>query len=79
MIISINFNYRVIMLIIVWMLVVGPMEGIYLFNFNSIIIPINIIGEAAVRYLFSRFHLNWDAVEFSLFSFYARITQLIGK
>lgn len=50
------------MLIIAWMLVVGPMEG-----------------ETAVRYLFSRFRLNWSGVEFSLFSSFARITQLMGK
>lgn len=52
---------KVIMLMIVVMVVIGPMHG-----------------EMSVIYLFTRYRLNWDEVEFSLFSTYAMVTGLVG-
>lgn len=52
---------RVIMLIIVVMVVIGPLHG-----------------EMAVTYLFTRYRFNWSEVEFSFFSTYAMITNLMG-
>lgn len=46
------------------------------FNDNSYMI---ISGEMNVAYLFTRYRFNWDEVDFSIFSTYSMITNLIGK
>ncbi|XP_063216920.1 probable peptidoglycan muropeptide transporter SLC46 [Bacillus rossius redtenbacheri] len=35
-------------------------------------------GEMAVMYLFTRYRFNWDEVDFSIFSTYSMVTNLIG-
>ncbi|CAH1967114.1 unnamed protein product [Acanthoscelides obtectus] len=35
-------------------------------------------GEMSVAYLFTRFRFNWDEVDFSVFSTYSMVTNLIG-
>ncbi|PSN43506.1 hypothetical protein C0J52_13408 [Blattella germanica] len=37
-----------------------------------------ITGEMAVMYLFTRYRFNWNEVDFSIFSTYSMITNLIG-
>ncbi|XP_033225473.1 uncharacterized protein LOC117178243 isoform X3 [Belonocnema kinseyi] len=36
-------------------------------------------GEMAVMYLFMRYRFNWNEVQFSMFSTYSMVTNLIGK
>lgn len=38
-----------------------------------------ILGEMSVGYLFTRYRFNWDEVDFSIFSTYSMVTNLIGK
>lgn len=52
---------RVILLMIVVMVVIGPMHG-----------------EMTVMYLFTRLRFNWNEVDFSIFSTYGMVTNLIG-
>lgn len=56
-----NRRVRVVLLMVVVMLVIGPMHG-----------------ENTVMYLFVRRQFNWDELDFSLFSTYCVIVNLIG-
>ncbi len=57
-----NRRLRVVLLMVVVMLVIGPMHG-----------------ENTVMYLFVRRKFNWDELDFSLFSTYCVIVNLIGS
>ncbi|KAJ8968515.1 hypothetical protein NQ317_015848 [Molorchus minor] len=56
-----NRKLKVISLMLVVMVVIGPMHG-----------------EMNVAYLFTRYRFNWDEVDFSIFSTYSMVTNLIG-
>ncbi|KAL1488422.1 hypothetical protein ABEB36_014895 [Hypothenemus hampei] len=56
-----NRKMKVMLLMLVVMVVIGPMHG-----------------EMNVAYLFTRYRFNWDEVDFSIFSTYSMITNLIG-
>ncbi|CAH0552583.1 unnamed protein product [Brassicogethes aeneus] len=56
-----NRRTKVILLMLVVMVVIGPMHG-----------------EMNVTYLFTRYRFNWDEVDFSIFSTYSMVTNLIG-
>ncbi|XP_050421662.1 solute carrier family 46 member 3-like [Adelges cooleyi] len=56
-----NRRLRIISLMVVVMVVMGPLHG-----------------EMSVMYLFTRVRFNWDEVDYSLFSTYSMITNLIG-
>lgn len=38
-----------------------------------------IFGEMAVMYLFTRYRFNWNEVDFSVFSTFTTLTNLVGK
>lgn len=38
-----------------------------------------ILGEMSVMYLFTRVRFNWDEVNYSMFSTYSMITNLVGS
>lgn len=42
-------------------------------------LPLSITGEMTVLYLFTRVRFNWNEVDFSLFSTYMMVTNLLGK
>ncbi|KAH1028226.1 proton-coupled folate transporter isoform X2 [Dendroctonus ponderosae] len=56
-----NRKMKVMLLMLVVMVVIGPMHG-----------------EMNVAYLFTRYRFNWDEVDFSIFSTYSMLTNLIG-
>ncbi|XP_074030483.1 probable peptidoglycan muropeptide transporter SLC46 isoform X1 [Leptinotarsa decemlineata] len=56
-----NRRTKVMLLMLVVMVVIGPMHG-----------------EMGVSYLFTRYKFNWDEVDFSIFSTYNMVTNLIG-
>ncbi|KAK0174940.1 hypothetical protein PV327_010643 [Microctonus hyperodae] len=56
-----NRQQRIMVLMIIVMVIVGPMYG-----------------EMAVVYLFTRYRFNWNEVNFSMFSTYSMVTNLIG-
>ncbi|XP_019880553.1 proton-coupled folate transporter isoform X2 [Aethina tumida] len=56
-----NRRMKVMLLMLVVMVVIGPMHG-----------------EMNVTYLFTRYRFNWDEVDFSIFSTYSMVTNLIG-
>ncbi|XP_076252114.1 putative peptidoglycan muropeptide transporter SLC46 isoform X2 [Rhynchophorus ferrugineus] len=56
-----NRKMKVMLLMLVVMVVIGPMHG-----------------EMNVSYLFTRYRFNWDEVDFSIFSTYSMITNLVG-
>ncbi|XP_034241434.1 proton-coupled folate transporter-like isoform X2 [Thrips palmi] len=56
-----NRRIKVILLMVVVMLVIGPLHG-----------------ENTVMYLFVRLRFNWDELDFSLFSTYSVISNLVG-
>ncbi|KAG5893055.1 hypothetical protein JTB14_014835 [Gonioctena quinquepunctata] len=56
-----NRRTKVMLLMLVVMVVIGPMHG-----------------EMSVTYLFTRYRFNWDEVDFSIFSTYSMVTNLIG-
>ncbi|KAF6212643.1 hypothetical protein GE061_013169 [Apolygus lucorum] len=56
-----NRRTRVMLLMIVVMVVMGPLHG-----------------EMTVMYLFTRYRFNWNEVDFSIFTTYSMITNLIG-
>ncbi|XP_066600366.1 probable peptidoglycan muropeptide transporter SLC46 [Prorops nasuta] len=56
-----NRKQRIIVLMIVTMVVIGPMYG-----------------EMSVMYLFVRYRFNWNEVQFSMWSTYGMVTNLIG-
>ncbi|XP_060524702.1 probable peptidoglycan muropeptide transporter SLC46 isoform X2 [Cylas formicarius] len=56
-----NRKVKVMLLMLVVMVVIGPMHG-----------------EMNVSYLFTRYRFNWDEVDYSIFSTYSMITNLIG-
>ncbi|XP_018572757.1 proton-coupled folate transporter-like [Anoplophora glabripennis] len=56
-----NRKLKVMSLMLVVMVVIGPMHG-----------------EMNVAYLFTRYRFNWDEVDFSIFSTYSMVTNLIG-
>ncbi|KAJ8919035.1 hypothetical protein NQ315_016941, partial [Exocentrus adspersus] len=56
-----NRKLKVMLLMLVVMVVIGPMHG-----------------EMNVAYLFTRYRFNWDEVDFSIFSTYSMVTNLIG-
>ncbi|KAJ1519546.1 hypothetical protein ONE63_004825 [Megalurothrips usitatus] len=56
-----NRRLRVVLLMVVVMLVIGPLHG-----------------ENTVMYLFVRRQFNWDELDFSLFSTYCVVVNLIG-
>ncbi|XP_074030486.1 probable peptidoglycan muropeptide transporter SLC46 isoform X2 [Leptinotarsa decemlineata] len=57
-----NRRSKVLVLMFVVMVVVGPFHG-----------------ELAVSYLFTRYRFNWDEVDFSIFSTYSMLTNLLGS
>ncbi|XP_025424132.1 solute carrier family 46 member 3-like isoform X2 [Sipha flava] len=56
-----NRRLRIISLMVVVIVVMGPLHG-----------------EMSVMYLFTRVRFNWDEVNYSMFSTYSMITNLVG-
>uniref|UniRef100_A0A2H8TM94 Solute carrier family 46 member 3 n=1 Tax=Melanaphis sacchari TaxID=742174 RepID=A0A2H8TM94_9HEMI len=56
-----NRRLRIIALMVVVIVVMGPLHG-----------------EMSVMYLFTRVRFNWDEVNYSMFSTYSMITNLVG-
>lgn len=51
------------------------MNNLWCTNFNETYFS----GEMNVAYLFTRYRFNWDEVDFSIFSTYSMVTNLVGK